>query len=67
MSKAHDAERIDRWRVSAVAFYIDKGWITEWPWEITRRGKGELKRRKLDALVEQRVRARLTKPRMARR
>lgn len=59
MSKARDAERIDTWRTASVAFYIDKGWITEWPWEITKLGRRELQRRKLDRLVEERVRARL--------
>lgn len=59
MSKAEEADKIARWRAPWLAYYIDKGWITQWPWEITKRGRKVLKERKLEALVESRVRMRL--------
>lgn len=59
MSKANDAERISKWNAASVAYYLDRGWIAQWPWEITKKGRRELSRRKMEALVESRVRARL--------
>lgn len=39
MSARQRHDRIERWGASVIALYLDRGVITEWPFELTRHGR----------------------------
>lgn len=38
-----DAEAIDRWGAAHIALCVDKGWVAEWPFEVTFAGRYQLR------------------------
>lgn len=42
---SRDAATIDSWPAVDVAKCVERGWIAEWPFEVTRLGRWELRRR----------------------